>query len=161
MQPAVWLKTPRGRDTEIAMRPIVLLSLLALPLCAVFAAGPEYTADGRLKFPADYREWVYLSTGIGMTYGPLAAAGQYGPPVFDNIFVNPEAYHAFLKTGRWPDKAIIVMEGRHSESHASINNGGHFQTDLTGLEARVLTRTTMSSWNVPKPRVQTIWCRET
>jgi len=24
---------------------------------------PQYTADGQLKFPANYREWVYLSTG--------------------------------------------------------------------------------------------------
>jgi len=33
---------------------------------------PEYTADGQLKFPANYREWVYLSSGIDMSYGPGA-----------------------------------------------------------------------------------------
>jgi hypothetical protein len=119
-----------------------------LPIYAADPAGPEYTADGRLKFPANYREWVFLSTGIGMTYGPLAQQGQFGPPIFDNIFVNPEAYRAFLKTGRWPDKTILVMEARHSESHASINNGGHFQTDLVGIEAEVKDSSTAEGpWN--------------
>jgi hypothetical protein len=103
----------------------------------VFAAGPEYTSDGRLKFPENYREWVFLSTGIGMSYGPLAAQAQPNAPIFDNIFVNPEAYRAFLKTGRWPDKTMLVMEARFSESHGSINNRGHFQTDMVGVEANV------------------------
>jgi hypothetical protein len=105
-----------------------LLSLL------LFASGPQYTPDAQLKFPADYREWVFLSSGSGMTYGPQA---RPGPPLFDNVFVNPESYHAFLKTGHWPDKTVFMLEIRASESHGSINNGGHFQTDITGIEAEV------------------------
>jgi hypothetical protein len=105
-------------------------TLLALFLLA----GPQYTPDAQLKFPADYREWVFLSSGSGMTYGPLA---RQGPPQFDNVFVNPESYRAFLRTGHWPDKTTFVLEVRASESHGSINNGGHFQTDITGIEAEV------------------------
>jgi hypothetical protein len=97
-------------------------------------ALPQYTPDAQLKFPADYREWVFLSSGSGMTYGPLARSG---PPQFDNVFVNPESYRAFLKTGRWPDKTAFILEVRASESHGSINNAGHFQTDITGIEAEV------------------------
>src|SRR5262249_754538 len=29
---------------------------------------PEYTNDSRLKLPADYREWVYLTSGFDMSY---------------------------------------------------------------------------------------------
>jgi hypothetical protein len=97
----------------------------------------EYSTDGQLKFPADYREWVFLSSGVGMTYGPLAAAGRMGPPMFDNVFVNPQSYRSFLKTGHWPDKTMFVLEVRTSESHASINKDGHFQTDVMGIEAEV------------------------
>ncbi len=117
---------------------LLLCALALLPLRATGPRnGPEYTADGRLKFPANYREWVFLSSGVGMTYGPIAEQGQWGPPMFDNIFVNPEAYRAFLETGRWPDKTVLVMEARRSESHASINNGGRFQTEIVGVEAEV------------------------
>src|SRR5262245_20131924 len=71
-------------------------------------SGPEYTSDGQLRFPEHYREWVYLSSGIGMTYGPIAESNGSGPPMFDNVFVNPEAYRGYLETGRWPEKTILV-----------------------------------------------------
>jgi len=99
--------------------------------------GPAYTADGQLKFPEDYREWVFLSSGSGMTYGPLANQGQQSQPLFDNVFVNPESYRSFLQTGHWPDKTVFLLEVRSSEGHASINNGGHFQRDVVGIEAEV------------------------
>ena len=104
----------------------------------------EYTPNGQLKFPADYRQWVFLSSGVGMTYGPLAAAGRQGPPMFDNVFVNPDAYRAFLTTGRWPDKSMFILEVRTSESHASINKDGHFQTDIMGIEAEVKDKSAKS-----------------
>ena len=31
---------------------------------------PVYTSDGRLVFPANYREWIYLTTGMDMDYNP-------------------------------------------------------------------------------------------
>ena len=61
---------------------------------------PAYTADGRMLFPADYRQWIFLSSGVDMSYGPGAGTGH---TMFDNVFVNPEAYKAFLETGTWPD----------------------------------------------------------
>jgi hypothetical protein len=99
--------------------------------------GPQYTADGQLKFPANYREWVFLSSGLGMTYGPLGAnAGEDNPP-FDNVFVDRAAYRSFLNSGRWPDKTIFVLEVRSSQSKGSINNGGHFQAGAIGVEVHV------------------------
>ncbi len=58
--------------------------------------------------------------------------------MFDNVFVNPEAYRAFLQTGTWPDKTVLVLEVRGAESKGSINQSGNFQTsDLVGIEAHV------------------------
>jgi YHS domain-containing protein len=99
--------------------------------------GPQFTAEGQLVRPNDYREWVYLSSGLGMTYGPAAEAARDGNPMFDNVFVNPASYRAFMATGKWPDKTIFVLEIRKSESKASINNGGRFQSSLAGIEAEV------------------------
>jgi Cytochrome P460 len=90
------------------------------------SATPVYTADGRLAFPDNYREWIYLTTGIDMDYNPDMNMGDHS--MFDNVFVNPEAYKAFLATGTWPDKTMLVLEGRMAASKGSINQKGHYQT---------------------------------
>jgi len=99
--------------------------------------GPQFTADGQLSRPNDYREWIYLSSGLGMVYGPAAEGASDAAPRFDNVFVNPAAYKAFMATGKWPDKTIFVLEVRASGSKASINNGGRFQSSLVAIEAEV------------------------
>lgn len=101
--------------------------------------GARYDAAGRLLFPADYREWVYLTSGLGMTYGPAAqAAGR--PPMFDNVFVNRESYRSFLATGQWPEQTIFVLEIRSGEENVSINNGGRTQGPVRALEVAVKDR---------------------
>ena len=99
--------------------------------------GPRFTADGQLLRPANYREWVYLSSGLGMTYGPIADAARNGNSMFDNVFVNPVAYKYFLRTGTWPDQTIFVLEARASLSKGSINNGGRYQSAVLGIESEV------------------------
>jgi hypothetical protein len=93
---------------------------------AVGIDGARFSAAGALQRPEDYREWVYLTSGLGMTYGPTQpGAGE--PRFFDNVFVNRESYKAFLQSGRWPDKTQFILEIRQSEQKASINNGGQTQ----------------------------------
>jgi len=89
--------------------------------------APSYTSDGQLRLPENYREWVYLTTGFDMSYNPAMRGMDHH--MFDNVFVNPEAYQAFLKTGTWPDKTILVLEGRRAQNKGSINQAGQFQTD--------------------------------
>lgn len=97
--------------------------------------SPEYTADGQLRLPENYREWVYLSSGFDMSYNP---AMQMDHHMFDNVFVNPEAWRAFVATGRWPDKTMLVLEARRAESGGSINQKGNFQSAaVMGLEVHV------------------------
>jgi hypothetical protein len=88
--------------------------------------GPVYTSDGRLVFPENYREWIYLTTGIDMDYNPDLSMADHS--MFDNVFVNPEAYKAFVATGTWPDKTVLVLEGRMAASKGSINKKGHYQS---------------------------------
>ncbi len=108
--------------------------LAAAMVVAAAADGPQYTADGRMEYPRDYRQWVFLSSGLGMTYGPLASTSE---PRFDNVFVNPAAYQRFVENGTWPDGTVLVLEVRSSQSKGSINQGGHFQTDVRGVEVHV------------------------
>jgi hypothetical protein len=104
---------------------------LAAPLVA-----PAYAANGDMLPIANYREWVYLTTGFDMNYNPKAMAMDHS--MFDNVFVNPEAYRSFLATGTWPDKTVMVLEVREAREKGSINARGHFQAEgLMGLEVHV------------------------
>jgi Cytochrome P460 len=98
-------------------------------------SGPEYTSDAQLKFPEHYRDWVYLTTGFNMSYNP---AMRMGHDMFDNVFVNPEAYRAFVETGTWPDKTVLVIEARGAQSKGSINQQGSYQgTEVMAVEVHV------------------------
>jgi hypothetical protein len=101
-------------------------------LLASTSFAQKYNAEGELILPGDYRSWIFLSSGIGMTY----SNNPNEHPRFGNVFVNPAAYKAFLKTGTWPDKTFLLIESRASGSHPS-NKDGKFQTQLTGYEAHV------------------------
>lgn len=103
------------------------------------ADGPTYTSGGELVRPADYRDWVYVTTGLGMTYGPEGAASGRAP-MFDNVFVNRESHRQFMATGTWPDKTIFILELRQAQTQVSINNGGHTQGEVIALEAAVKDR---------------------
>ena len=62
--------------------------------------GPTYTPGGELIRPADFREWVFVTAGLGMTYNEPAAGSAPRVPNFTNVYVNPSSYRAFMKTGR-------------------------------------------------------------
>jgi hypothetical protein len=99
--------------------------------------GPRFATGNRLLRPDNYREWVWLSSGLGMSYTPHANETAEKDPPFDNVFVTRAAYQSFLQKGQWPDKAMFVLEVRTSASKGSINQSGHFQTALMGMEAEV------------------------
>jgi len=81
---------------------------------------PGYTQDGQLRVPADYRTWIYLSSGFDMSYNPEM---QMDHSMFDNVFVNPEAWRAFQSTGKWPDKTTLVLELRRAEEKLNQQEG--------------------------------------
>src|SRR5438552_2139533 len=72
-------------------------------------SGPVYESDGRLKLPANYREWIFLSSGLDMSYSAPSAADH---SMFDNVFAEPTAYREFVRTGTWPDGTSLVLEAR-------------------------------------------------
>ena len=114
------------------------LAFLSPPVPREFGAvssGPEFTGDGELTLPQGYREWVYLTSGFDMSYNPSMQMG--GQHMFDNVFVNPEAYKVFVKTSTWPDKTMLVLEERGARDKGSINRSGNFQGDVMGLELHV------------------------
>jgi hypothetical protein len=115
---------------------LLVISVMAFNQTAAAPANaPEYTKDGQMKLPSHYREWIYLSTGFDMSYSPRQNPDHH---MFDNVFVNPEAYKSFLETGAWPDKTVMVLEVRGARDKGSINQSGNYQdTERMGLEVHV------------------------
>ncbi len=97
--------------------------------------GPRYANATDLVRPDDYRQWTFLSSSLDMTYD--APGARSGPSLFQNVFVNPSSYRAFLEDGRWPDETIFVLEIRESSREGAINDAGEFQAGLVALEAEV------------------------
>jgi len=134
---------------SLALLSMVLLPLNPASITVAQAAlppgsdSPRFTSDGKLEFPENYREWIYLTSGLNMSYAP----GMAGHDMFDNVFVNPSAYKAFLETGTWPDQTILVLELRGAGSKASINKSGHFQTDdVMGHEVHLKDKRVPGGW---------------
>ena len=115
------------------------LTALLVPLAKFFSVmepdEPQYTGDAQLKFPENYRDWVYLTSGFDMSYSANTAMPDHH--MFDNVFVNPEAYRAFVATGHWPDKTMLVLEVRGARGKGSINQHGDYQGEIMGLEVHV------------------------
>ena len=142
VQPSDW---PSGEHHVMLRRmlahpKIATLTFVAFLSLAGFAQNtPQYTSDGQLKFPENYREWIYLTTGFDMSYNPAMAMGHH---MFDTVFVNPEAYKVFLNTGTWPDKTMLVLEARKAEDKGSINKSGNYQgPEVMGREVHVKDET--------------------
>src|SRR5207237_10000778 len=71
--------------------------------------GPQLTGNMLMR-PANYREWVFLSSGLGMSYAAPGGAAANPAPQFGNVYVNPSSYRAFMQSGRWPDRTIFILE---------------------------------------------------
>jgi hypothetical protein len=133
------------RNLAVAVAGCALVASLALHIIGsarktVSASGtdvPAYTSNGDLLPLANYREWIYLTSGIDMSYSPKATE-MPDHSMFDNVFVSPSAYRSFLATGTWPDKTVMALEVREARSKGSINQRGHFQgTGVMGFEVHV------------------------
>ena len=119
----------------------VLCSALALIACVALLAAepdqkmpkPQYDDKGQLVRPAGYREWMFLSAGYGMNYSPAPG----GHEMFTNVFVQRWAYDQFVNSGKWPEQTMFVIDERDAASRSSINQKGHYQTDLMGLAVEV------------------------
>ncbi len=138
------------------MKPFALAAAAAiavLSMSGLRAAAPDTSApppvaapadapsaplvyDGdKLRAPPDYREWIYATTGLDMSYSRINLPGHH---MFDNVFVNPAAWQAFKRTGTWPDRTVMVLESRGANTKGSINKRGYFQdADLMGVEVHV------------------------
>ncbi|MEX2264502.1 MAG: cytochrome P460 family protein [Bryobacteraceae bacterium] len=101
--------------------------------------GPRYTAQNELVRPEGYREWMFVGSSLGMGYAEGQAPS--GNATFHNIYLQREAYSHFAKTGKFPDKTILVMEVLAPGKDVSINKRGQFSDRFIGIEVALKDET--------------------
>jgi hypothetical protein len=112
---------------------LLVVCTAALASFAALAArtDPPAQKGPQLLFPSDYRQWVYLSSGLDMKYKTEVLPCEPScPPLFENVFVRPDAYSAFLKNRVWPTGTVMVLEKRCAAKNVSIDTNGSVQEKL-------------------------------
>ena len=94
---------------------------MALMGVTLFAQEPEFTKDNKLKRPADYREWIFLSSGLGLTYGETT--GRRPATVRQCVRESTGLQGVSSQTGVWPEKTMFVLEVRSSASNRGLSIG--------------------------------------
>ena len=94
-----------------------------------------YDKEGGLKLPEGIESWVFAGSTIGMTY----FGGQPDPEdpgLSSSVFVEPQAYRAFINTGEFPEGTIFAKVVRDTV----LSEGGYSLGELLGTEIHVKDR---------------------
>ena len=114
-----------------------LLSRAVAPAVAQPAAKGalvEFTSDGKLKQPVGYRKWVFV--GSPLTPNDLND-GEASFPEFHAVYIDPESFAHYEKTGEYRDGTVLIKELSSVGSRKSPAGNGYNQGEFTGLETAI------------------------
>jgi hypothetical protein len=123
-------------------------------LAAILVSGMALSADdgrdvgaavfndkGELMLPEGFREWVFI--GAPLTPHGLND-GVAGFPEFHHVYINPDAFAVYEKTGEFPDGTVIAKElvlllkGDHKDGSKDAPSGrGYFADKFHGMDVMV------------------------
>src|SRR5262249_39770050 len=98
------------------------------------AALVEVTADGQLKQPVGYRKWGYSGTPV--TPNDMND-GEAAFPEFHEVYMDPESFAHYEKTGKFRDGTVLIKELSSVGSKKAPSGNGYFQGEFTGLEVTI------------------------
>ncbi len=92
-----------------------------------------FDAAGNLIRPGNMDEWIFLGSSLGMgysqdTFDPDSAG------MFQIVRMEPNAYKAFLETGKFVDGTMIALHFYGSQNNISINRSGFVMGGLHFME---------------------------
>lgn len=98
----------------------------------------QFNASGELVKPTGYRKWTYVGTPL--TPNDMND-GKAPFPEFHNVYMNPDAYNQFEKTGEFPDGTVLVKELVSVGDKEASSGNGYFMGEFVGLEVSVKDKT--------------------
>jgi Cytochrome P460 len=96
--------------------------------------GIEYTADNKLKEPIGFRKWVYV--GASVTPNDLNG-GQALFPEFHSIYMDPESFAEYQKTGEYREGTVFVKELISVGAKEASSGKGYFMGDFLAVEVAI------------------------
>jgi hypothetical protein len=120
----------------------VLIGIAGLSYVLAASAAPpggttsavEFTPNGKLKRPDGYRKWVYV--GEVVTPNDMND-GEATFPEFHSVYMDPESFAEYEKTGEFRDGTVLIKELSSVGSKNATSGNGYFQGEFTGLEAAI------------------------
>ena len=97
-----------------------------------------FNEQGELQRPTGYRKWTYVGTPLtphDMNDGKAAF------PEFHTVYMNPEAFNHYEKTGEFPDGTVLVKELISVGAKEASSGKGYFMGDFLGLEVSIKDKT--------------------
>lgn len=132
----LWLKLGH----KLLLPALICLSVAISSQLAHGADKPAALFEGKdtLIRPANYREWIFVGSSLGLRYEKDAdKASASEPQRFNNVYLNPAAYREFSKTGKFPEGTILILEIASAETKKEPGLQGMYQKDVVALEAAV------------------------
>jgi hypothetical protein len=88
--------------------------------------------------PKGYREWVFVGSSTGLNYSPNPAPSSADSGTdFKNVYIDPAAYREFVKTGKFPEGTMMVLEIAQAATKNEPGLHGSFASEYVALEASV------------------------
>jgi hypothetical protein len=100
-----------------------------------------FNPQGDLVLPEGFREWVFV--GAPLTPHGLNN-GEAGFPEYHHVYVNPDAFSVYKRTGEFPDGTVITKElvllqkGDYKDGSKNAPSGrGFFAGEFHGMDVMV------------------------
>jgi hypothetical protein len=128
-----------------AVAAYLAMSPLDRPARAQSPTDPQYTSDGNLVRPKNFHGWIFVGSNLGLGYDKKVtrelpreqARADLGE--FHNIYLKPEAYAAYVQTGTFPDKTVLVMDVYKAQTRDAkgVVTAGSYDGQSLGIEVAV------------------------
>jgi cytochrome c553 len=125
---------------------VLLILALAITILAAQQADqkvmPAFEGKTTLLRPVNYREWVFVGSSIGLSYAANPPAQTQAPSggmgqMYHNVYITPNAYREFARTGKFPEGTMLAMEMASADTKREPGLQGSFEKDFVGLEVSV------------------------
>jgi hypothetical protein len=124
---------------------IAALSTLRSSQPCAHEAGPQYDSSGQLKLPLGFANWIFVGSNLGLGYASHFEANtplemqRPSSQTFHNIYIDPDAYAAFIKTGIFPNGTVLIMAvyAAADKEPRGIVDKGYFNGAALEIEAAV------------------------
>lgn len=100
-----------------------------------------FNPQSELMLPEGFREWVFV--GAPLTPNGLNN-GKAGFPEYHHVYVNPDAFAVYQRTGEFPDGTVITKElvllqkGDYKDGSKNAPSGrGFFAGEFHGMDVMV------------------------